>query len=664
MFKILLLFAINLCFVNLEKLNSPEDNFISFENEILIDARRKLNIDDQEENTLVQLVRDYFGPLIEFGTTDHVRDPTSRRTIFKTTLPEPVQLTLKCYRCLILAKTILRYFHSGLPPAGIKAIATQFCIKSLLVPEEVCRGVIELNVPILIYILDKRPELTANDICEIFSQPDCLKDINYEGKINSYKYFTKKIPKVFKEKKSLTPLKIIQVSDIHYDPAYQEKSNADCDEPLCCRVDSGELQNDSSGAGNWGDYRSCDVPHKLINNAFLEIRRRHPDTAMIFYTGDSVPHNVWSTTFEGVKSIIGQITDDFTQHFPDVPIYPILGNHDTQPVNQFAPSEVYGEFNSTWLFEYVAKDWKKLLPESALNTLRQYGFYAVHHSKRLKIISLNSNVAYTYNWWLFYDDEFFFGQLEWLVIELIESEMQEQFVYILSHVPPGEKDSYIKWQIEYQNIKVRFSHIIKAEFSGHTHMDQLRLVYTNNNVTNPIGVVYNGGSLTPFEFVNPNYRVYYADPNTFDIIDYEQWIFNLTQANEDHGSPDWFPLYTFKEAYNLDSAQPIKLNQFIDNLKTNKTLFEQYRRFEIKDANYAPLQDCSDPTCKRQTLCEIITTLYKDRRVCNALLGNKKKKFEQYYDIRDNICYKRLNQLTNMIAGAASYIDCLTKCHV
>lgn len=35
--------------------------------------------------------------------------------------------------------------------------------------------------------------------------------------------------------KSLSALKVLQLSDVHLDPDYEEKTVANCEEPLCCR---------------------------------------------------------------------------------------------------------------------------------------------------------------------------------------------------------------------------------------------------------------------------------------------------------------------------------------------------------------------------------------------------------------------------------------------
>lgn len=66
-----------------------------------------------------------------------------------------------------------------------------------------------------------------------------------------------------------------------------------------------------------------------------------------------------------------------------------------------------------------------------------------------------------------------------------------------------------------------------AEFNGHTHKDEFKIFYEKNNNSNPLSVAWNGGSLTPYSYVNPNYRIFEVDSNTLVKIIYE--IFKLNR---------------------------------------------------------------------------------------------------------------------------------------
>lgn len=53
--------------------------------------------------------------------------------------------------------------------------------------------------------------------------------------------------------------------------------------------------------------------------------------------------------------------------------------------------------------------------------------------------------------------------------------------------------------------------MITAQFNGHSHLDEFNLYYSKENSSIPTSIAWNGASGTPFTYLNPNYRVYYAD---------------------------------------------------------------------------------------------------------------------------------------------------------
>ena len=57
------------------------------------------------------------------------------------------------------------------------------------------------------------------------------------------------------------------------------------------------------------------------------------DADYIIWTGDLVPHDVWSTDKAENLLIIDRLMDLMRTYFPNTPIYPTLGNHESSPVN-------------------------------------------------------------------------------------------------------------------------------------------------------------------------------------------------------------------------------------------------------------------------------------------------------------------------------------------
>lgn len=149
-----------------------------------------------------------------------------------------------------------------------------------------------------------------------------------------FRPFNLRWPFTFREAKHF---KVLQISDIHIDPEYQENSNAVCGEPLCCRSSSpgsGENLISKHKAGFWGDYRDCDVPLRTVEETFRFIRDNHPDIDYILWTGDIPPHDIWNQTKQSQLDLIKVAGALFDKYFGHVPIFPVVGNHESLPMNR------------------------------------------------------------------------------------------------------------------------------------------------------------------------------------------------------------------------------------------------------------------------------------------------------------------------------------------
>lgn len=58
------------------------------------------------------------------------------------------------------------------------------------------------------------------------------------------------------------------------------------------------------------------------------------DIDYILWTGDLPPHDVWNQTREENINILKDTVQQMIEHFPKVPIFPALGNHESAPVNR------------------------------------------------------------------------------------------------------------------------------------------------------------------------------------------------------------------------------------------------------------------------------------------------------------------------------------------
>ena len=130
--------------------------------------------------------------------------------------------------------------------------------------------------------MDNRKELAASRICGIYFQSKGCVDPNANpwtvpipAKLrHTHRHEVRVIVDValcdwlfqHRHHASAAPLKILHLTDFHYDPLYEPGSNAACDLPLCCQKGNGPAPTPASEAGFWGDYHVCDIPWHSVTN--------------------------------------------------------------------------------------------------------------------------------------------------------------------------------------------------------------------------------------------------------------------------------------------------------------------------------------------------------------------------------------------------------------
>lgn len=178
------------------------------------------------------------------------------------------------------------------------------------------------------------------------------------------------------------------------------------------------------------------------------------------------------------------------------------------------------ELSAQWLYNFLADEWEQWLGPEATTTIKIGGYYTVLARPGFRIIGLNNNDCYTYNWWLFYEPTYPVTQLQWLHDTLLAAEANNEKVHILAHIPSGSGGCFSVWSREYRRIIDRFWNTVSGVFNGHTHRDEFNIFYSRENPNWAINVGYNGGCATTFSDVNYNYRHYYVDNENFVSIYY------------------------------------------------------------------------------------------------------------------------------------------------
>uniref|UniRef100_A0A182X154 Sphingomyelin phosphodiesterase n=1 Tax=Anopheles quadriannulatus TaxID=34691 RepID=A0A182X154_ANOQN len=530
-----------------------------------------------------------------------------------------------CAICRGFGGSVLEFRREGASREEVFNTTVELCTMLNLQEESICRGLIDLNIDTILYIVDNRPELSSASLCAVvFQSGACVLD---DPTFTEWAVELDPNGTPVTASKAGTPqrgpndLKIVQITDLHFDPNYRPGYNAECGAPACCRESQGVPEDPAAGAGHWGDYRNCDTPWNAVEDLLERVAEEHADADFIYHTGDIIDHGIWETSIGYNVRSISRVVEKFRQTFGETPVYNILGNHEAHPTNVYELGEVTRpDFSTNWLYHLSADLWSQWLPQAAQQTIRLGGYYTALVCPGFRVIALNNNDCYTFNWWILFQPDALKGQLQWLHDVLLQAERAGEKVHILAHLPISS-DCFSVWQREYRRILERFRDTISAQFHGHTHKDEFNVFYASESPEHAVGVAWNGGSGTSHTNVNPNYVVYYVNPETYEVTDFESYAYNLTSANMSPDErPAWFRMYSFQEEYGLSDLSPAGVDAMIQRLGTpaGRDELRRYWEYKVKLADASLATDCTEE-CLLNHLCEIVTNQADDLRKCQEL---------------------------------------------
>ncbi|VDL86379.1 unnamed protein product [Nippostrongylus brasiliensis] len=414
-------------------------------------------------------------------------------------------------------------------------------------------------------------------------------------------------------------LRVLHLTDIHVDMLYTPGLETNCSEPQCCRPQQNPNEVSLADAvkvpaGPWGMVGDCDAPYWLFTNMLEFIQKNHKDLDYIMVSGDLMSHADWDYSRDTHVAMVKNISDTIRSHFPNLPVYFAVGNHEGVPIDSFAPHFTPKQFHMDWLYDAMADAWngwipadqsktmnracymKKLFPGLRLISINNalggdaVNFRACYMKKLfpgLRLISINNALGGdAVNFFLYVNQTDPDGTLTWLIEQLQEAEQAGDLVHILAHIPGGDGEALEGWALNYYKVVNRFQNTIAGQFFGHTHSEEFYITYEDpeSASTRPTSVVYSAPSVTTYSEYNPAYRIYNIDGNykgsTFQVSDFEEWYLNLTEANASPQNPQWKQLYaSVNQEYGLKSQSPSEWSNMIERMKTDDSLFEKYREY-------------------------------------------------------------------------------------
>jgi hypothetical protein len=111
-------------------------------------------------------------------------------------------------------------------------------------------------------------------------------------------------------------------------------------------------------------------------------------------------------------------------------------------------------------------------------------------------------------------------------------------------------------------------------------------------------------------FKNPAFRVYKYSKSKpinepFKLIDYDQYYFNLTEANR-LGTIEWKLEYNFKTSYKgiVDDLSGNSMFNLFNAIKTNESVYNQFINYTRVGIKF-DLDFCEPSKCKQLFFCTI-----------------------------------------------------------
>ncbi|CAG8584244.1 2522_t:CDS:2, partial [Racocetra fulgida] len=341
---------------------------------------------------------------------------------------------------------------------------------------------------------------------------------------------------------------VVHLSDWHYDSEYAEGYEVNCGEPVCCRAPNAFGDKATTPAGKWGDY-NCDV---------------------------------WAETSSTITDNNNKTANIWRKFFTSAPFFPVIGNHESAPVNSFPTSSISDIASVSWLYSTLSSQWNDWLSDDVLESIEKNGFYSAKLAKyKLRVLGINTNYFYKLNLWLLmrpreeWDPEW---MLKWVVNQLDEAEKLGEKVWILGAV----------------------------------------------------GIAYIAPSVTSFKNMNPAfsiieidnliicivYRVYEIDKVTKKILNHYTYSMDLQEANR-LDKPEWKLLYDAKSLYGLENLEPKK--KFIIDTNAYKT----FKKTASRNHHLDKYGSCSalDTQCRNRIICKLRGTNsghgpYSDSELC------------------------------------------------
>jgi sphingomyelin phosphodiesterase acid-like 3 len=244
----------------------------------------------------------------------------------------------------------------------------------------------------------------------------------------------------------------------------------------------------------------------------------------------------------------------------NIPVIFVPGNIDTYSIYGTGPDAQFLSDNASTFYTQLLDS--SIDQTSFQSTFTALGSYSAQlPGSNVLVIALDSNPFAQSPYVPPLDP---YAELTWLDSQLAAAQSAGQNVWLIMHVPPGanttataqnaakgvapnpetDDEAAMMWQPQYQAefmlILSKYPGLIAMGITGHTHMDEFRVLPTGD-------VLFGIPGISPVFGNNPAFKIFTIAQSTEMPMDYQSISYNLAAPQ----SPAQFnSLYTFSTAYN------------------------------------------------------------------------------------------------------------------
>ena len=373
----------------------------------------------------------------------------------------------------------------------------------------------------------------------------------------------------------------LSVSDIHFNPFY--------DPSLVDTLVKSPVSNwgsifESSAIQSPNGY-GADANYPLLRSAMSAMQQQDSLPQMVLITGDFLCHNFQSiySQYAGAypdslesftARTIQFIAGYFDRTFPHTVVLAALGNNDSY----------CGDYNispNSAFLKMFAQAWAPLLrnryasEDSIFISSFSHGGYYEHRlaGGRASLLVLNT---------VFFSAKYTNAceagaanpvrdELKWLKKTLQANSMKKRPVWMAYHIPPGidvhstlhskarDCSSAVTLMMtdsangELLKLLKHYAAFIRFGIAGHTHMDDLRVVYKDSVPASCISIT---PAISPLFGNNPAFKVLSFNSRTMSLVNYRTIYLGLN--NQTQG---WTLEYDFQKAYQVNGINPLSLSR-------------------------------------------------------------------------------------------------------